>query len=194
MGTTSRVLIFDADGVLIEPWGFANVLESEYRIARSSTREFFEGPFQECLAGHSDLYDQLPPYLERWAWKGSTSDFVRLWFAEDDRPSVPAFEAIQCIRQVGDTCCIASNQERYRARYLAHSMGFAKRFDRLYFSCDLGAVKPEPEYYRAIEQDLGRRPEQLYFWDDSAEHVDAAARRGWNAYVYDGPESIARAV
>lgn len=194
MSATNRVLIFDADGVLIEPWGFADVLEHDYGISRLSTRAFFQGPFRDCLAGRSDLYDQLPAYLEQWAWHGSTQEFVRLWLAADDRPSIPAFEAIDQGRMAGDICCVASNQERHRARYLAQSMGFAERFDRLYFSCDLRAMKPESEYYRAIENDLGRDPGHLYFWDDSPEHVEAAAKRGWNAYVYYGPESITRAV
>jgi putative hydrolase of the HAD superfamily len=82
------------------------------------------------------------------------------------------------------------NQERLRARYISEDMGFSARFDRLYFSCDLGVTKPAHDYYGKIQNDLEVSPNQIFFWDDSQSHVDAARNFGWNAFLYDGPHSV----
>ena len=193
MPSFSRVLIFDADGVLIEPWGFADALENLHGISRDSTRDFFAGPFQTCLVGGASLEDVLPPYLTRWGWRGSTDAFIALWLKADDRPARDAFKAIEAVRRPGDICCVASNQERVRAAYIANEMGFVSRFDRLYFSCALGAIKPQQAYYQKVQDDLRIATDHIFFWDDSQQHVDAAAAFGWNAYIYESPRSISRA-
>jgi putative hydrolase of the HAD superfamily len=108
----------------------------------------------------------------------------------DDQPSVDALDAIAAVRRPHDTLCLASNQERVRARYITEQMGFSARFDKLYFSCDLGVAKPHSEYYLAIQRDLGASPRQMHFWDDSPGHVHAAAALGWNAHVYDGSHAM----
>jgi putative hydrolase of the HAD superfamily len=71
-------------------------------------------------------------------------------------------------------------------------MGFDQAFDRLYFSCDLGRMKPSADYYLAIQNDLGVEADQILFWDDSPEHVAGATQAGWNAHHYDGVQSIAQ--
>jgi HAD superfamily hydrolase (TIGR01509 family) len=47
-------------------------------------------------------------------------------------------------------------------------------------------MKPDPEYYANIEQQLGLPGEAILFWDDSPRNVEAARQRGWNAEVYTG--------
>jgi putative hydrolase of the HAD superfamily len=190
MGNVKRVLVFDIDGVLVEPWGFSSVLQDEHKIPRALTQDFFLGPFQPCLSGKANLEEVLPPYLKAWQWAGSIDDFIRLWLEADDRPSGEAFKAVESIRRPEDICCVASNQERLRARYISEDMGFSTRFDRLYFSCDLGVTKPARDYYGKIQNDLDVSPNQVFFWDDSQSHVDAATNLGWNAFLYDGPRSI----
>lgn len=193
MADPTRILIFDADGVLIEPGGFAHLLRDSHGISSEETREFFTGPFQECLLGTRELIDALPPYLERWGWAGSVREFIDLWMCADDRPSEPALATLSEIRTNNDVLCLASNQERNRANYIDTQMGFGRLFDRLYFSCHLGAAKPMPEFYHSIQKDLDTSATEIHFWDDSAEHVDAAKEIGWNAYLYTGPDSIVRA-
>ena len=64
----SNAFVFDADGVVIDPWGFANALSTEYGISRDETREFFAGPFKHCLTGNARLSDAVSPFLDRWKW------------------------------------------------------------------------------------------------------------------------------
>lgn len=56
---------------------------------------------------------------------------------------------------------------------------FAKYFDYCAFSCQVGAVKPEPAMYRAALDALSLLPDQtLYIGDGSDEELSGAARCG----------------
>lgn len=189
-----EILVFDADGVLVEPWGFARELEHRYGIARDKTQSFFGGEFQDCMAGEADVRDVLPEFLHEWQWPHSLDDFVAAWMRGDDQPRHDVLQIIRRLRNAGHYCCLASNQEPQRAAYMAQQMNFAHHFDALYFSCELGAVKPAPEFYQAIERDLDVQPSRIHFWDDSPSHVEAALARGWNAWLFEGVESITRVV
>jgi glucose-1-phosphatase len=49
----------------------------------------------------------------------------------------------------------------------------------------LRASKPGEEIYRKAEQEMGASPEQIVFFDDLSENIDAAKRRGWDGVVID---------
>lgn len=69
-------------------------------------------------------------------------------------------------------------------------------FDLLVFSCDVGAMKPQPEIYRAVEDGIAAiaaveqasppEPSSLTFFDDRSENVEAAIEAGWRARVWAG--------
>jgi putative hydrolase of the HAD superfamily len=186
-----RAMLFDADGVVIFPWGFRLYLETVHGITPQMTHEFFHGPFEDCLTGKADLCEVLPPYLECWGWPGTLDDFLSEWFETDGVVDQRVLEAIGRVRRTGTLCCLASSQERYRATHLARVMGFAHFFDWLFFSHSLGYAKPDPAFFHSIESMLGLPPEAILFWDDFPENVEAARRCGWHAEVYSDFEHFA---
>ena len=60
-------------------------------------------------------------------------------------------------------------------------MGFSKLFDEVFGSAELGAVKPDREYYQRVTDRLEARRGEILFWDDSMRNVDAAREFGWQA-------------
>ena len=71
------------------------------------------------------------------------------------------------------------------------AMPFLKDFDRRYISGHMGVTKPSPRIYEMVEEDCGVAPEHLLFTDDRAENIAAAATRGWQTHLFDGPEGWA---
>lgn len=183
------VYVFDADGVLIEPWGFARALEQDHGIAPKTTRAFFQGPFLDCIIGQADVSDVITPYLGEWNWPHSAEELIRLWLTSEDQPRGELLSYVAEIRRRGGLCALASNQEQRRARFIEQEM-FPGLFDRFYFSCDLGVAKPQAGYFQAISHDLDVAPDRIVFWDDTQQHVDGAKRCGWNAHHYAGLESL----
>ncbi len=68
---------------------------------------------------------------------------------------------------------------------------FLEEFDRPYISGHMGVIKPDPEIFRMVEEDSGTPPEQLLFTDDRADNIAAAAARGWQTHLFEGPEGFA---
>ena len=191
---TFKAMLFDADGVVILPWRFRHYLEREHRITREMTRGFFNGVFNDCLEGRTDLKAVLPPFLAEWRWPESVDDFVATWLREEDAADERVMDAIARLRGQGIVCGLATSQERYRAEYMRTAMRFAGRFDRLFFSCELGCQKPDHAYYQHITRALGLPAGEILFWDDNAANVAAARECGWQAEVYDTYERFAAIV
>ena len=88
---------------------------------------------------------------------------------------------IKMLRDKGVVCGLATNQERYRIEYMKTEMGFSKLFDEVFNSAELGAAKPDPEFYQRITDRLEVTRDEILFWDDSMRNVQAAREFGWHA-------------
>ena len=183
-------VLFDVDGVLIEPFLFRRHLKDVYGVEPQAARPFFDTRFRSCAIGRSDLLNELPHLFSLIDWQGDPSEFLELWFSTENAPIESSLRFVAALRRDGTRCHIASNQERHRAKYLADDMGFSTHFDRLFFSCELGVAKPDPEYFARIERTLGRAGSALVLIDDHAPNVAAARSRGWHAVLYEGEASL----
>lgn len=56
-------------------------------------------------------------------------------------------------------------------------------FEQIFYSYKVGAVKPEPAIYAAVEAGVKLSPKQLLFIDDRPENIEAALARGWQAVL-----------
>jgi putative hydrolase of the HAD superfamily len=61
--------------------------------------------------------------------------------------------------------------------------------DHLVFSADVALVKPDPAIYARADATYGTTPEEVVFFDDRIENVEAARAHGWDAHVWAGPEA-----
>lgn len=179
-----QAMIFDVDGVLVEPSGFANYLQREYPLILPQTTEFFRGVFVDCLLGKADLRAELPPFLAKWEWPHSLDDFVQAWFEAEREVDEQVMDAIGLARAQGIRCYVATNQERYRVEYMRGPMRFNTLFDEIYSSASLGFKKPTADFFQAVTADLAIPVDQIIFWDDSLANVDAARAHGWQAELY----------
>jgi len=179
-----RWLLFDLDGVLLPAADLTADLRREHGITREQLGELVTTCFDACLVGAADLAEELPPFLERWGFAGSPRDFLRAVFAGQREPDPHLLETAADLRRSGVRCGVASNQERWRAEHLELSLELPQRFDAVCFSCRLGAKKPDPGFYYAVERRLGERGEAILFWDDQEANVLAARERGWLAERY----------
>jgi len=186
-----KIVIFDLDGVVVHPaWAFAKYLDCEHKITREHTREFFAGPFNDCLKGNAELKELLPPYLASWKWHGTVDDFVDLWLKTEDCPDARLLELIRELRASGMKCGLGTNQERCRAQFIRKNMRFESLFDHLFISCELGSLKPEEEFFKKVSKELDCPPDSILFFDNEQHYVDAAQRAGWKSELYVDYESL----
>jgi putative hydrolase of the HAD superfamily len=58
------------------------------------------------------------------------------------------------------------------------------------YSCQIGVVKPDPRAYQICAEQLGVRPEDVLFFDDSEPNVVGARASGMTAEVFVSPDQV----
>ncbi|MGB0799268.1 MAG: HAD-IA family hydrolase, partial [Planktomarina sp.] len=122
-------------------------------------------------------------------------DAIRMWHDNwIDLATPPIVQSVRCLRALRengipvfaltnfgiDTFAIA------QARY-----DFLNEFDREYVSARMRVIKPDAQIYEMVEADCRLDPTTLLFADDRADNINAAAARGWQTHVFDGPQGWA---
>ena len=138
------------------------------------------------LTGQGSFTETMSDLLVEWGRPGHAETFVQA--SKDIRTDDAIAGIVRRLRRDGLVCCLASNQMRYRARYMSESLGYGRLFDREFYSCDIGHKKPEAAYFLAILSTLELPPERVLFIDDNEANVAAALDLGMNAAVFQpGP-------
>lgn len=84
---------------------------------------------------------------------------------------------------------IVTTQEIYRKQFRIEQVERIKGCDFHFVSCDLGYVRPEPEYQRRpINNQLSH--EKVRFFDDFEANVEAARETGWGVHHYGRETSL----
>ncbi|MEV6947716.1 HAD family phosphatase [Streptomyces sp. NPDC051172] len=125
-----------------------------------------------------------------------TARVERLDRIDADSWATPESDAVSLLDQLterGTPLGVLSNASASLARAVRRA-SWSDRFETLVFSSDLGLMKPDPRVYRAAGERLGRSPEQVVFFDDRPENVEAARAYGWRAHVWTGREAATAAL
>ena len=184
-----KAILFDADGVIINsPSYFSIKYQKEFGVQNSLMEPFFKNKFQECLVGKADLKDELKPLLKHWKWNGPVDDLLKWWFKSEHYIDEKVIKVIENLRQKGFACYLATNQEKYRTEYMKDKMGFAALFEKIYSSAEIGHKKPSKDFFSFILEDIKANkkitPNEIMYFDDGQENVEAAANLGIISSLY----------
>lgn len=180
-----KVVIFDADGVLINGEKFSSILERDYGISIEKTKSFFSGPFQNCLIGENDLKEIIQPHLSEWGWTKGTDIFLDYWFNCEHTINEELIKYIQILRRKGVMCLLATNNEKHRFQHMLEKFGFSKSFDKTYSSAHLGQKKPSINFFAKMYSDLENiKKDEILFIDDDPENIAGAKEFGIHAELY----------
>ncbi len=179
-------ILFDADEV-VQTWKsdhramFAALIAQDANVDEFITDIYTaEAP---CLSGLGELASCLAPVLSRWNSPRSVADVLTIFTMVQPDPDI--VQLVRALRRSGVRCHLASNQHRHRASYMADTLGYAQLFDSAFYSCHIGAKKPDPAYFSAVLEQLRSEPAHIMFIDDLAENVAAARQVGLQALSRD---------
>jgi putative hydrolase of the HAD superfamily len=181
-----KCVAFDLDGVVIPSEPSFELFEKKYGITPGDFRQFFSGPYQRAMMGACDLYDVLPDALTAWKWRGTTDQFVDVWFNSCCECDPLIVKEIVALKVAGIRCCVATNQDNRRAEFLRRLPLLCELFPDQYFSCAIQAAKPHRDYFARVESLLQLPGAEILFVDDKQENVDGARKHGWNAALCGG--------
>lgn len=186
-----RILLWDADGVLqhprhewrprLEAWGGPGFAAALFAAEVPALRG--DVPFRTCL---SELL------LGRPEVTATVDDLLGLWEQVD--PDAAAVDLVREVAASGVTCVLATNQQDHRKEFLRREFGYDDVFTRSFYSCDLGAMKPEAAYFERVLEGLGIPADEVDtvgFVDDNHDNVAAALELGIRAVHHDPDSGVA---
>lgn len=173
---------------------FSVIYGRQNNVPMEKMEPFFQGKFKLCSVGKADLKEEVAPYLPEWNWPGTPDEFLKLWFETENKIDKKVLAEIQKLREKGIPCYIATQQEKYRKKYLWEYMGLNKYFDGIFCTCDVGYTKFEPEFLTHLINSLKSEPEDIVFFDDKPSGVEAMKKFGIDAHVYKDIETLKREI
>ena len=189
-----ETILFDADGMIIKREEyFSERFAKEQGIDSNLIQVFFRKEWNSIVTGKTDLKEVILPYLRQWGWNKSVEEYLEYWFISEKHLDQYVWQSIESLKLKGIACYLATNQEKYRLKFISEEMKFGELFDGLYSSCDIGFKKPSKEYFRYILNDLEiSDPKKVLFWDDTPANVISAKELGILGAVYKDFESYTK--
>ncbi|AVO37260.1 HAD family hydrolase [Pukyongiella litopenaei] len=188
-----QAVVFDIGRVLID-WNPTGFYDRE--IGETARRALFAEVDLEAMNESVDMGRPFAASVEalarahpRWARE------ILLWrdrWLDMASPAIPHTVRLkQALRDRGVPVFALSNFGVETFDIATAAYPFLLDFDRIWVSGHHGMMKPDPEFYAALEQGCGHDPAALLFADDRPENIVIAARRGWQVHLFDGPQGFA---
>ena len=125
----------------------------------------YRGSFETFAAGFSDIFGEIAPMI--------------------------ALQ--QSLRSRGIPTWIFSNTNDLAVSFIRSRFPFFGGFDGYVLSYRIGAMKPAPASYEAVERATGHRAADILFLDDREENVLGGHARGWQTIHHRDPsETVPR--
>ena len=190
---TVQAVIFDIGNVLIE-WQPERFYDAT--IGQDRRRAMFADVDLHAMNDRVDSGGDFAGEIQRTARDfPAHSDAILMWhrhWLDMARPAIPhSVRLMRALRARGVPVLALSNFGLEPFQMARGPYPFLDEFDQLYLSGALGVTKPAPRIYELLEQGCGIPPADLLFTDDRAENIAAAAARGWQTHLFDGPQGWA---
>jgi len=164
---------------------FSIRFSKKYGISLDKVLPFFKNEFQKCLVGKADLKVELKKYFPDWGYKGTVDDLLNFWFLGENKVDNKILQIVSMLRKKGVKVYLATNNEKYRVRYLSEVVGLANQFDGIYSSAFLGIKKPDVKFFEKILKDLNvKDASSVYFCDNDNENIEGAKAAGLQTHFY----------
>lgn len=140
----------------------------------------------EVQTGRKTLVKALEEALPGLGYNGSAMNVLSAWMDRKTVVDKGLIALIEALRANGSArAFIASNQEDVRAYHLWDRLGLKRHFDDMFYSARLGAAKPDPAFFAAVDRHLGPQAEPPLFFDDYETIAAAATAHGWEGVHFD---------
>jgi putative hydrolase of the HAD superfamily len=174
-------VLFDADGVLQDlPGGWHDAVRP---FLGDQTDAFLLRTWEEelpMLAGQGDYKPLLEAALRDHGCDEDVDVVYRAVWHRIDLIDESVL-LVHTLKAAGYGVHLGTNQEQYRGGYMRTELGYDDLFDVSCYSYELGARKPDPEFFRQALRRIDADAATVLFIDDNLPNVEAAREVGLNA-------------
>lgn len=186
-----KALVFDLGAVLLnisyqktikefEKLGVKNFQKQFSKAEQSGVFEQFEkGEISEAewIVEMQNLAGDLSAQAIKKAWNDMLLDFPehRLWMLEELAEKYPIY-------LLSNTNITHIEYCRVHYKSPVDWNHFEGLFDELFLSYEVGMRKPDHEIFLHVQTELGLAAKDIWYVDDSPQHVETALELGWDAH------------
>ena len=188
----AKIIIFDLGGVLVYlDWNavLTPMTKLSSKGAAAVRRELINGPaVKQSMLGrigsrelHKTLCGNLGVDIEYQEFLGI---WVRLLRANED--ILPLVERLKSSHKL----VLGSNTDEIHHTYCQQHVEALGQFDESFLSFQMGLLKPDPQFFLHILNQLGAPPSECVFIDDTAENVESARSVGITGLQFTGNDNL----
>jgi putative hydrolase of the HAD superfamily len=183
-------LIFDFGNVLIEidPARSIQAFQALGAPADLNLEADFFHDFETGILSAAEFRDALRGQLGRAT---SRSSLDAAWNALLLEIPPKTLRVLRSLRTQGYRLALLSNTNPIHIDEVRRRLGpfgygeFARCFERIFYSYEMGLRKPDPAIYAAVDRELGiTSPAEVLFVDDNAANIASAAKHGWGTILF----------
>jgi putative hydrolase of the HAD superfamily len=187
-----KVLLFDLGGVVIK----LQALDIMHELTCGSmTREEVYKRLTSSAAvrlletGKYGINEFAAAITEELSLKISPEAFIREFEYFVTEPIEETYSAIKAIPPEYITA-VFSNTSCFHWESLCGRYAIDRLFERHFLSYKMGMIKPDRNAYEYVIGELGCRPDEICFFDDTRANVDMASELGIKAYQVTGSNTV----
>ena len=140
--------------------------------------------YETGRATREEFYEEVRKFCKfRGTFEQFCADFGGIFTPIDEMVAAHA-----ALRRRGVPTYLFSNTNDLAIEDIRSKFPFYQEFDGHILSYEVGAMKPDPKIYEALEELSGKRGADIFYLDDRAENVAGGAARGWQAFQHLEPE------
>jgi HAD superfamily hydrolase (TIGR01509 family) len=191
------VVVFDLGKVLVD---FDYSVAARKVAARSSQKierldHFLSGSpllnqFESGMLTAGQFFSEVQ---KATGFQGGADEFAG-YFADIFAPMPDMIQVHAGLREKNVPTYIFSNTNEIAVSHIRRKFPFFSGFDGYVLSYEIGAMKPQPKIYEALESLSRRRGGDIFYIDDRAENVEAGAARGWQIVLHETPQKTRAAM
>ncbi|MEL7461331.1 MAG: HAD family phosphatase [Pseudomonadota bacterium] len=184
-----QAVIFDIGNVLIT-WAPERYYDRVY--GQDRRRALFADLDLHEMNDQIDRGADFKDTIYAWAdanpeWRREIRDWHDHWLTMAGPPIEGSIACLRALRAKGMPVFALSNFGIGSFAITEVHWPVLTEFDRRYISGHMKTAKPDAAIYAMVEADCAIDPRGLLFIDDRPENIAAAAARGWQTHLFDGP-------
>ena len=184
-------VIFDVGGVQITGLrGVEDSITSKLNLKRNEATSNLEGQhLDDFCNGRISEEEYLSSVIKDAGWSINPDELKR-GIRENFKEIAGTREILNDLKASGFKLGILSIHGKEWVEYILKKFDLGSVFDAMSYSYQVGISKPDPQSYQIIMQELGSKPEECLFIDDTQQNISAAKRLGMHAILFVNAQQL----
>lgn len=178
-------IVFDLGNVLF-PLDYEELhtwLHTTHSQAPVQFREKFDQLYVDYEAGAFDTESFFHQLRQDLGMSFEEETFKKKWLSLWKRDNEDVHTLLRELEGKQDLSILSNTNEIHMTDYLK-TKPILSVFNRFFFSHEMHMAKPNRRIYEKVQIELGVQADEILFFDDRVDNIEAAKKVGWNAHVF----------